>query len=213
MPDEHQQELNQPGARKRSANRRRGRRGGRGRNLRPAQAPAPPDAGPSPAPVEPGPVPEGHLPQAINIEPPRVERTQPEPKSTFKSVSERPRHEQPPSSSLARAADDVRRVVESLEEALEQMEHVLELVELAGEQKLDDEREIENLRRALRRIQQPPRHESRGRPPQFQEPSREREEPRHEESPREQSVREPEQEDERGEEPPPQELDREDEAS
>jgi len=35
------------------------------------------------------------------------------------------------------------------------MEEVLELVELAERQKLADEREIESLRQALRKIQQP----------------------------------------------------------
>ena len=46
-------------------------------------------------------------------------------------------------------------IVESLKQTLEQMEEVLELVELAERQKSADEREIESLRRALRKIQQP----------------------------------------------------------
>ena len=46
-------------------------------------------------------------------------------------------------------------IVESLKQALEQMEAVLELVELAERQKSADEREIESLRRALRKIQEP----------------------------------------------------------
>ena len=51
--------------------------------------------------------------------------------------------------------DEVRQIVVSLEQALEQMEEVQELVELADRQKSADEREIESLRRALRRIQSP----------------------------------------------------------
>jgi hypothetical protein len=49
----------------------------------------------------------------------------------------------------------VTQVVESLRQALNQMEEVLELVEHAERQKLADEREIESLRRALRQLQQP----------------------------------------------------------
>jgi hypothetical protein len=52
----------------------------------------------------------------------------------------------------------VRQIVQSLEQALEQMEEVQELVDLADRQKSADEREIESLRRALRRIQQPRGH-------------------------------------------------------
>jgi hypothetical protein len=49
----------------------------------------------------------------------------------------------------------VTQVVESLKQALNQMEDVLELVEHAERQKLGDEREIESLHRALRQLQQP----------------------------------------------------------
>jgi predicted RNase H-like nuclease (RuvC/YqgF family) len=62
------------------------------------------------------------------------------------------------SAAISRAMDEVRQIVQSLEQALEQMEEVLELVELADRQKYADEREIESLRRALRRIQQPRGH-------------------------------------------------------
>jgi hypothetical protein len=62
------------------------------------------------------------------------------------------------SSAISRAVDEVRQIVESLEQALEQMEEVQELVDLADRQKSADEREIESLRRALRRIQQPRGH-------------------------------------------------------
>jgi hypothetical protein len=59
------------------------------------------------------------------------------------------------SSAISQAVEEVMQIVESLKRALEQMEEVLELVELAERQKSADEREIESLRRALRKIQQP----------------------------------------------------------
>ena len=62
------------------------------------------------------------------------------------------------SSAISRAIDEVRQIVASLEQVLEQMEEVRELVELAERQKSADERQIESLRRALRRIQHPHGH-------------------------------------------------------
>ena len=59
------------------------------------------------------------------------------------------------SSAISQAVEEVTQIVESLKQTLEQMEEVLELVELAERQKSADEREIESLRRALRKIQQP----------------------------------------------------------
>jgi NAD-specific glutamate dehydrogenase len=56
---------------------------------------------------------------------------------------------------ISKVVDEVRQIVESLEQALQQMEEVLRLVEVAERQKITDEHEIESLRRALRRIQQP----------------------------------------------------------
>jgi len=63
-------------------------------------------------------------------------------------------------------------IVEALKRAVDQMEEVLELVEMAERQKLADEREIESLRRALRQFHDRPREprsyreprEPRGRP-------------------------------------------------
>jgi len=48
-------------------------------------------------------------------------------------------------------------IIEALKRAVDQMEEVLELVELAERQKLGDEREIESLRRALRQLHDRPR--------------------------------------------------------
>lgn len=64
----------------------------------------------------------------------------------------------PEGSVIGRTVDEVRQIVESLEQSLEQMEEVLRLVELAEQQKFADERELESLRRALHRLQ-PPRQE------------------------------------------------------
>jgi len=65
---------------------------------------------------------------------------------------------------ISRAIEEVTQIVESLKHTLDQMEEVLELVEVAERQKTADEREIESLRQALRRIHQP-RGEPRERPP------------------------------------------------
>jgi hypothetical protein len=64
----------------------------------------------------------------------------------------------PHGSAISQAVQEVRGIVESLEQALEEMEEVLRLVEAAEHQKFADEREIESLRRALHKLQ-PPRRE------------------------------------------------------
>jgi hypothetical protein len=66
----------------------------------------------------------------------------------------------PGGSVIGQTVEEVRQIVESLEQALSQMEEVLRLVELAEQQKTADERELESLRRALHRLQ-PPRRERR----------------------------------------------------
>lgn len=63
----------------------------------------------------------------------------------------------PDGSAISQTVEEVRQIVESLEQALEQMEEVLRLVELAEHQKFADERELESLRRALRKLQPPQR--------------------------------------------------------
>jgi hypothetical protein len=63
----------------------------------------------------------------------------------------------PDGSVIGQTVGEVRQVVESLEQALEQMVEVLRLVELAEHQKFADERELESLRRALHKLQPPPR--------------------------------------------------------
>jgi predicted RNase H-like nuclease (RuvC/YqgF family) len=77
-----------------------------------------------------------------------------------------PEHKaEPPASAIGQAIEEVTQIVEALKQTLDQMEEVLELVELAERQKLADEREIESLRQALRRIHQP-RGEGHQRPQQ-----------------------------------------------
>jgi methyl-accepting chemotaxis protein len=56
---------------------------------------------------------------------------------------------------ISTAIEEVNKVVEELKRALDEMEEVLELLELAERQKIDDEREIEELKRALRRLHRP----------------------------------------------------------
>jgi len=113
--------------------RRRGRRGGRGRG-RGVRHSA------QPAPVEPPPGVPAERPFAPEVETPVAGGGGKD------------------SCAISRAIDEVRQIAESLEQVLEQMEEVRELVEVADRQKSADEREIESLRRALRRIQQPRGH-------------------------------------------------------
>jgi hypothetical protein len=63
----------------------------------------------------------------------------------------------PGGSAIGQTVEEVRQIVESLEQALSQMEEVLRLVELAEHQKFADERELESLRRALHKLQPPHR--------------------------------------------------------
>ena len=67
-------------------------------------------------------------------------------------AADRPQSE---GSAVSRAVNEVMEIIESLKQALEQMETVLELVEHAERQKLADEHEIDSLRRLLRQLQHP----------------------------------------------------------
>ena len=75
-------------------------------------------------------------------------------------------------SAISQAVAHATEIAESLKHTIDQLDEILELVEFAERQKIADEREIDELRRALRRIQ-PPRHQpppSRG--PRHDEPQR-----------------------------------------
>jgi predicted RNase H-like nuclease (RuvC/YqgF family) len=70
-----------------------------------------------------------------------------------------PAHKTP---AITDAIEQVNRIIEELKHSLDEMEEVLETLELAERQKIDDEREIQNLQRALRQMHRPrdsePRH-------------------------------------------------------
>ena len=74
-----------------------------------------------------------------------------------------PRAAVPQVAAVSQAIEEVNLVIEELKHALDQMEEVLETLELAERQKIDDEREIDALQQALRRLRRPgppgpPRH-------------------------------------------------------
>jgi hypothetical protein len=155
MPEEQQPESNLSPAQKRIP-RRRGHRGGRGRG-RGERTPR--ERAKEASPV--GPVETSGIspaPEQVS-EPVQAKREIPAPQPVQKFSA----------SAIARAVDDVQQIVESLEQALEQMEELLKLVQTAEQQKIGDEREIESLRRALRKIQ--PSRNPRNEPPHEESPS------------------------------------------
>jgi len=146
-PEEQSSEPNRPLQPRESGNgRRRGHRGGRGRR-RPAPS-----------------VPVAEQPaQAESLTPPAAQpagtpelpaRSTP-PKPKFQPAAPVPRAAQPDGSAISKAVNEVMQIVDSLKQALNQMEDVLELVEVAERQKLGDEREIDSLRQLLRQLQHP----------------------------------------------------------
>jgi hypothetical protein len=64
-------------------------------------------------------------------------------------------HQPASRASIQQAIEQVNRIVQSLKEASDEMEGVLEMLELFERQGDADEREIESLRRALRQFQRP----------------------------------------------------------
>jgi hypothetical protein len=217
VPDENSN-LNSPApARRPGASRRRGRRGGRGRDPRPIIA----------KPGEPDPEKISPAPEAAELIAPPAEHVEREADSSgdfrephaeapadfaaheanpvespltqtaaenFPALQSEPQHERRPerrseplrpkpwvkpadfrpaeTSAISQAVAHATEIAESLKQMIDELDEVLELVEVAERQKLADEREIDELRRALRRIQ-PPRRE----PPPFRPPPR-RDEPR-----------------------------------
>src|ERR1035437_3161200 len=81
-------------------------------------------------------------------------------------------------SAVSQAVELATQIAESLKQVTDQLDEILELVELAERQKLADEREIDQLRLALRRIQPPrysrdePREPRDSREPRAQRPPR-----------------------------------------
>ncbi len=102
-----------------------------------------------------------------------TENRRPEPRPWVKPADFRPAE----TSAISQAVAHATEIAESLKHTIDQLDEILELVELAERQKLADEREIDELRRALRRIQPPrqqlqqqrgPRHDG----PRHDEPHR-----------------------------------------
>lgn len=95
-------------------------------------------------------------------------------------------------SAISEAVAHATFIANALKELHDQLDEVLELIEVAERQKIADERELDELRRALRRIQpqrqQPP--PERFQPPQRSQPRRD--EPRRPQSPRERPENRPE---------------------
>jgi hypothetical protein len=133
--------------------------------------------------------------------PARPEYRRPEPKPWVKPADFRPAE----TSAISQAVAHATEIAESLKHTIDQLDEILELVELAERQKLADEREIDELRRALRRIQPPrfqqqaprgPRHDDSHRGGHRDHPPRQEERhPRHEShehAPRQEETRPPE---------------------
>ncbi len=189
MPDE-QSNLNLPPAARRPNNRRRGRRGGRGRGRAPraadesVQTPAGGEVSNPPEPSsESNVAPEGQteFPEQPQITPAaRTAETEPPvptaaetPPAARPQPAHQPRHERRPdsappkpwvkpadfrpadTSAIHQAVVHATEIAEGLRELVDRIDEILELVEIAERQKLADERELDNLRRALRRIQPP----------------------------------------------------------
>jgi hypothetical protein len=122
--------------------RRRSRRGGRRhpRRREPRES-LPPPTGESPTP-----------PTAAESSQPAVEEA--EQRQEQEQPYPEPAHKTP---AITDAIEQVNRIIEELKHSLDEMEEVLETLELAERQKIDDEREIQNLQRALRHLHQRPR--------------------------------------------------------
>ncbi len=93
---------------------------------------------------------------------------------------------------ISQAVEHAMFIATALKELHDQMDEVLELVEIAERQKIADERELDELRRALRRIQpqrqqqqQQPHHHPHHHQPPPQRPQPRRDEPRQQPPPRE----------------------------
>jgi hypothetical protein len=118
--------------------------------------------------------------------PPQPEYRRPEPRPWVKPADFRPAEV----SAISQAVAHATQIAEALKHTIDELDEILELVEIAERQKLADEREIEELRRALRRIQPPRQQQHAPRGPRHDEPHRGHREynpnpnpnPRHEES-------------------------------
>ena len=137
IPDEEPTGAAGPAQATQPKGRRRSRRGGRRHPRRRDPRPAGEPSGAALAATEP------YEPVAPAAEAEGEAERSPEPSSAHAG------------SAVSQAIDQVTQVIEELKRALDEMEEVLETLELAERQKIDDEREIESLQRALRRLHRP----------------------------------------------------------
>jgi len=136
----------------------------------------------------------------------RPERSEPRPESRPEARPE-PRQEQRPkpwvkpadfrqadSSAIAQAVEHATQIAADLKQMMDDIEGILELVEVAERQKIADEREIEELRRALRRVQ-PQRLQTSAQAPRNPRPDDQSRGPRDQGGRREDSRRSPDRQD------------------
>ena len=140
IPDEESKAVAGSAASGQGKGRRRSRRGGRRHSRR---------RGPRP--------PEGESAETATDERADVSARAEEMDAAPESVSEPVAEEAaPPASSkpasITDAIDQVTGIIDELKHVLDEMEEVLETLELAERQKIDDEREIDSLQRALRQL-------------------------------------------------------------
>ncbi len=137
IPDEEPKAAPEPSAPAPTGGRRRTRRGGRRHSRRRGPRPAPPPSGEE----EGATVGEPLEPAALAGE-----------AATAPSGIPAAAHK---GSGIAQAIEQVSRIIEELKQVLNEMEEVLETLELAERQKIEDEREIDSLQRALRQLHRP----------------------------------------------------------
>ena len=128
--------------------RRGGRRHSRGRGPR---GPVPPVPVPDAVPPAKSSTPEVQPAPEI----PHVQEAQPPPRLPSRLGTRLVPKSSPKLSAINQAIEQVNVIAEELRRALDHMEEVLETLELADRQKIEDEREIESLRRALRQLHEP----------------------------------------------------------
>ena len=88
---------------------------------------------------------------------PHLQRSEDKPQSP--RVPIKPATPEQISSAIGQAIEEVYRITEVLKHVLEDLDELLETLELAERQKLEDERELDNLRRALRQLTQRPQQQ------------------------------------------------------
>ena len=137
------------------------RRRGKGRHFRPSRRPRPANAAASP--TDPQVSAQQDEPPAEGEERTDVSSSPREREFEPAEEIEAPKSERPERAArhsetfvrgpaITRAIDHVQEVITDLKSALEEMELALELLEEAERQKLDDEREIKALQKALERV-------------------------------------------------------------